>query len=253
MRICFVTHGRAPALTRDDRQAADACRARGLAVAAGAWDDPSVDWAGFDQVVLRSTWNYHLVPDLFDAWLDRLSALGVTVWNPVPVLRWNAGKTYLTALGEVGVPVVPTRVLAPGAVPAPDRWAADFGTPEAVMKPAVGASAHGVLRIRLDEPGIRDRLQEAAVDGPVLVQPFEVGVQERGEWSAIFLAGRYSHAVLKRPAAGDFRVQEELGGRACPGRLPRPSGSSVGRPWPRRRAIPSTPVSTRSRGRRGRA
>ena len=28
--------------------------------------------------------------------------------------------------------------------------------------------------------------------------------------------GHYSHAVLKKPASGDFRVQEELGGHAEP-------------------------------------
>ncbi len=33
------------------------------------------------------------------------------------------------------------------------------------------------------------------------------------EWSLIFFEGGYSHAVLKRPAPGDFRVQRHLGGR----------------------------------------
>jgi hypothetical protein len=35
---------------------------------------------------------------------------------------------------------------------------------------------------------------------------------EQGEWSLVFLGGEFSHAVLKRPAVGDFRVQEEHGG-----------------------------------------
>ena len=57
-----------------------------------------------------------------------------------------------------------------------------------------------------------------------LVQPFVPELLSEGEWSLLFFGGRYSHAVLKRPARGDFRVQEEFGGLALGGRgLPRRS------------------------------
>jgi len=46
------------------------------------------------------------------------------------------------------------------------------------------------------------------------VQPYLAEVRAPGEWSLLFYGGRYSHAVLKRPAAGDFRVQWEFGGSA---------------------------------------
>jgi hypothetical protein len=43
-------------------------------------------------------------------------------------------------------------------------------------------------------------------------------VVSEGEWSLVFLSDggglRFSHAVCKRPAEGDFRVQRELGGTA---------------------------------------
>jgi glutathione synthase/RimK-type ligase-like ATP-grasp enzyme len=45
----------------------------------------------------------------------------------------------------------------------------------------------------------------------VMVQPFLPEIQE-GEWSLVFLGGEYSHAVVKRPADGDFRVQHDFGG-----------------------------------------
>ena len=47
-----------------------------------------------------------------------------------------------------------------------------------------------------------------------MVQAFLPEVAIEGEWSLIFLGGKYSHAVLKLPAAGDFRVQWEFGGSA---------------------------------------
>ena len=33
-----------------------------------------------------------------------------------------------------------------------------------------------------------------------------------GEWSLLFFDGAYSHAVLKRAASGEFRVQSQFGG-----------------------------------------
>jgi glutathione synthase/RimK-type ligase-like ATP-grasp enzyme len=177
-----------------------------------------VDWRAYDRVVVRSTWNYHLEPEAFDAWLNRLESLGVPVLNPVPVLRWNARKSYLGALAAAGVAVVPTRFTGPGRPPDPRGWTEEFGTPEVVVKPRVGASAHGVARMRLDREA--GRLEAVARSAEVLVQPYLAEVPDSGEWSVVCLDGAYSHAVLKRPAEGDFRVQEELGGRSIPAEAP---------------------------------
>jgi hypothetical protein len=45
-----------------------------------------------------------------------------------------------------------------------------------------------------------------------MVQPFLPEVLSEGEWSLVFIDGLYSHAVHKRPAAGSWLVQDELGG-----------------------------------------
>ena len=34
--------------------------------------------------------------------------------NPVPALRWNSDKAYLSDLAAAGVPTVPTTFIAPG-------------------------------------------------------------------------------------------------------------------------------------------
>jgi hypothetical protein len=39
------------------------------------------------------------------------------------------------------------------------------------------------------------------------------GILTEGEYSLFFFGGKFSHAIVKRPAAGDFRVQEQFGGR----------------------------------------
>ena len=48
---------------------------------------------------------------------------------------------------------------------------------------------------------------------PYLVQPYLETVMG-GEVSLFFFGGVFSHAVTKRPAAGDYRVQEMFGGVA---------------------------------------
>ena len=45
-----------------------------------------------------------------------------------------------------------------------------------------------------------------------MVQPFVPEIESDGEWSLQFFSGEFSHAVLKRASAGDFRVQREFGG-----------------------------------------
>ena len=46
----------------------------------------------------------------------------------------------------------------------------------------------------------------------MLVQPFLPEIQSGGELSLLFFDGVFSHAVCKRPKAGDYRVQFQYGG-----------------------------------------
>jgi len=46
----------------------------------------------------------------------------------------------------------------------------------------------------------------------VMLQKFMDSISTEGEWSLIFFGGQFSHAVLKRPRTGDFRVQNDFGG-----------------------------------------
>jgi hypothetical protein len=44
-----------------------------------------------------------------------------------------------------------------------------------------------------------------------MLQPFERGIVEEGEFSMMYFNGVHSHTILKVPKRGDFRVQEEYG------------------------------------------
>ena len=47
-----------------------------------------------------------------------------------------------------------------------------------------------------------------------MLQKFMDSIASEGEWSVMFFAGVFSHAVLKKPKPGDFRVQNDFGGTA---------------------------------------
>jgi hypothetical protein len=45
-----------------------------------------------------------------------------------------------------------------------------------------------------------------------MAQEYIAAVETQGEWSLVYINCEFSHSVLKRPRAGDFRVQHNFGG-----------------------------------------
>jgi glutathione synthase/RimK-type ligase-like ATP-grasp enzyme len=212
-RICFVTCRTWPEISESDRLVQRALEAQGAAVEARAWNAPDAVWDGFDAIVLRSNWDYHFEPDAFVGWLDRLERAGARVFNPPALVRWNLSKAYLLELGRAGVPTVATVILEDESRAGLEALMAARGWSRVVMKPVISASAHDtrlVSAATMDEAAAA--LASGAMRRPVLIQPFVDEIQTRGEWSLIFIETEMTHAVLKRPAAGEFRVQPRLGG-----------------------------------------
>jgi hypothetical protein len=215
--IAFVTYAGAPGITADDGLAADVLEAAGLTVAGAPWNDASIDWPRHACVVIRSTWDYHLAPAAFEAWLHARAADGTNLWNPPVAVLGNTNKRYLAGLEARGFDVVPTEHVPAGSAQRLRDVLARCGWRDAVVKPAVSASAHGTWRTSMAAAGADER-RFAAESGThdLLVQPLLPEVAAEGEWSLIFIAGRFSHAVIKQPAPGDFRVQSEFGGATRP-------------------------------------
>src|SRR5262245_23632912 len=214
-RIAFVTSERLPDLHDDDRLVADALRQRGFAVTAVVWNDPGVDWQQFASVVIRAAWDYHLDEDRYAAWLRRCEAEEVNLWNPATAILANIDKRYLADFAAAGLEIVPIEYVERGQRQSLGTLLERRNWTRAVVKPAVSASAFGTWRTSsasaaLDQP----RFDEEVMQRSLLVQSFADEIVTTGEWSIVFFDGKYSHAVLKKPAAGDFRVQEELGGHA---------------------------------------
>lgn len=217
-RIALITYSGVPAITIDDRLLRDALVARGAEVEARPWD-AIVDWSIYHRIVLRSCWNFHHRPQEFLLWVNDVKTRHEgTLRNTPALVQWSVNKRYLRDFGARGVAIVPTiwvsaddgaEVPNLDALIAGQRW-----TTGAVVKPAISATAHQTWRILAGDTGAHQSRFEAllaASPSGVMVQPFLPEIQE-GEWSLIFLGGQFSHAVVKRPADGDFRVQHDFGG-----------------------------------------
>jgi hypothetical protein len=204
-------------MTEDDRLAADVLGALGVTVSSAAWDDPAVAWWQFDAVVLRSTWNYHHTPTEYARWLLRLSAMQTVLWNPATVVLANMHKRYLVDWAQRGVLVVPAHYVPISSNVLLRELLDARGWHDAVIKPAVSASAHGTWRTsRATADADASRFAEQSRSNDLLIQPYLPEIVAQGEWSMVFFGDAFSHAVLKRPALGDFRVQEHLGGHSVP-------------------------------------
>lgn len=193
---------------------ARALEAAGASVEAVPWiDAASLD--GVDLVLPLVAWGYHERYAEWLALLDGFEAAAARVANPPSVLRWSSDKAYLAELDAAGVPTVPTVVL--NALSEDDLKAAReaFSSAELVVKPLVSASAHGTFRIRAG-----DGVPAAARGRRIIVQPLLPSIAREGEYSLLFFDGVFSHAVVKRPAAGDFRVQPHLGGTTAACEVP---------------------------------
>ena len=213
-RIAFVTCARLPEMHGDDRLVAHALQDCGFQVTTAVWSDASVDWRQFASVVIRAAWDYHLDPARYAAWLRGCETQGVNLWNPAAMVLWNMDKGYLTSFADAGVPAVPIAYVARGGRQSLRTLLERRSWTQAVVKPAVSASAYRTWRTSLTTAAADQRLfEEEVMRRAMLVQPFADEIVNIGEWSIVFFEGEYSHAVLKTPAAGDFRVQEELGGR----------------------------------------
>lgn len=187
-----------------------------------------VDLAPFDACVVRSTWDYPERLDEFRAWLRRTER-ATRLWNPAAAIEWNLHKGYLLDLAEKGVAIPPTRLVRQGAPTSLAALLDAEGWARAVVKPAVGVTAIGAMRVsRAEAPAGQAHLDALLARGDALVQAYVPGIESAGEVSIFAFGGEPAHAVRKTPAPGDYRVQSEYGGRATP-TVPSPAEQDLAR------------------------
>ncbi len=185
LQVALATAAQLPDLDEDGAALLKALDAEGVQAAPVVWDS-GADWAAYDLVVVRSTWDYDRRREQFLAWAASVPRLA----NPADVLAWNTDKTYLQALASAGVPVVETTWLVPG----------DVFTPPAgpyVVKPTVSAGARDTAAYDGGADATAHVQRLLAAGRPVMVQPYLPQVDVLGETSVLCFEGEVSHAASK--------------------------------------------------------
>lgn len=213
----LVTHGYYP--SRPDRTEPDYA-ADQLALMAHAlapydivpepvfWQDDGTDWTRFSAIMPLLAWNYPQQVETLLARFDEIEACGGLLLNDPKTLRANMDKGYLAELAARGAPVPPTLSLETCTHDIILGSFDYFGTDEIIIKPRIGAGAWRQARLKR---GAAVPSADVLPPAAALIQPFLPAVTNEGELSLLYFGGAFSHALIKRPQAGDYRTQGQFG------------------------------------------
>jgi len=177
------------------------------------WSEPSIDWGKYSILLIKSTWDYFDYYPEFLKWIQKIKDLNIRVLNDLETILWNSSKSYLAEIKEKGYPVIYGEKLNKGTEIVFEHIQKVVNSDTWVIKPLVSGGAKNTLKIKSsDWSNYSSRIQNLVSQEDFLVQPFIKEIQEVGEYSLIFFNAEFSHAVLKTPAKGDFRVQHYFGG-----------------------------------------
>lgn len=210
--IFLVTAGNMPKQEPETGLLQEALKEINVSASIVSWDDPNINWQHSKLSLIRTPWDYFDRLEEFRQWLQ-LAATKTTVWNPVEIINWNIHKSYLLGMEQAGVPIVPTILTSKGD---PRQLSEIVGTDfadEIVIKPAVSINAYGAGRFEAGDVNAELHLKQLLESKDVLIQPFIPEIMEHGEASLIFFKSEFSHAIRKIAKKGDYRVQNNWGGR----------------------------------------
>lgn len=200
-------------ILHDDSLLQAALSEHGLTSVRLDWADRDVDWSQFRCAVFRTTWDYFERYAEFTEWLERIERETRLV-NAAHTIWWNLDKHYLADLEARGVPVVPSRYLEAGSETSLREVLSEMDWSEAVLKPCVAGAARHTHRVNVSTAeSLQNELSALLASEAFMLQPFVADITVNGEYSLMVLDGEVTHAVQKVPKAGDFRVQDDHGGK----------------------------------------
>ena len=212
MKIAILTCDQLPNLNLADQPLIEKLAENNVVAIPMVWDDPNTDWTDFDYLIFRNTWDYFEKETQFNNWLNYIEKLGMKTLNSIAIIKQNKHKFYLREMERNGVTILPTIFIdKTNALDMrkliPSHWK------KAVVKPAFSAGSYQTEVFETaDVDKINSQYQSIAAEKELLLQEFMPEIQTLGETSFIFFNKQFSHAVNKKPADGDFRIQVQFGG-----------------------------------------
>ena len=213
MNIALLTCEKFPNLYETDQPLIPELAKHDITASAAIWDDPAIDWAQFDYLIFRNTWDYYEKETAFNLWLDRIEALKIPTLNALEIIDANKHKFYLRDFEAKGISIIPTIFIDKTDALnlrdlIPPHWQ------KMIVKPAFSAGSYQTEAfLATDLDSVNEKYKSIALQKDLLLQEFMPEIQTLGETSLIFFNRQFSHAVNKKPAAGDFRIQVQFGGK----------------------------------------
>jgi len=197
----------------EDQLLQTALENKGLKVCKKDWADSNFDWKKTKYAIFRTTWDYFDRFDEFFSWLDQTKNK-TTFINSAEIISWNIDKHYLQDLAKNGINITPTLFIEKGDEISLKQLFEKTNWNEAVIKPAISGAARHTYRINASNCSEFEVVFQNLIENEcMLFQEFLNNITTQGEISLILIGGKYTHAVKKIAKKGDFRVQDDHGGR----------------------------------------
>jgi len=195
-QIALATCEELPDLDPDDQPLVGLFQELGIEATPAIWSDPTINWAAFDHIIVRNTWDYTNRLEEFLAWAKMHES---RIHNSYEILLWNSNKIYLKDLSDAGFPIVDTQFVTDPLSDWESPLLGDF-----VVKPTISAGSQDTMRFRTIDLDSHDRAQDLMMrivsqGKTAMVQPYLAAVDEIGETAQLFIGGEYSHAIRKGP------------------------------------------------------
>ncbi|WP_299229464.1 hypothetical protein [uncultured Psychroserpens sp.] len=196
----------------EDRLVHHALEDLGLKTLRLAWDDHLFDWSTTKSVLFRTTWDYFDRFKEFSIWLENISKQ-TTLLNSEALIRWNIDKHYLLDLHEKGIHIAESHFIEQGAQVTLAQLHHILDWKDTVLKPCISGAARHTYKLDLENLNSHESIfQKLISNEAMMLQPFQHNIITKGEISMMVFNGQYTHAILKKAKAGDFRVQDDFGG-----------------------------------------
>jgi len=212
-KIALLTCDQFPDLIPTDQKLIHLFQNRQIKAEPAIWNDPNVVWTNYDVLIFRNTWDYYLMDESFSLWLDKIESLGIATYNPIPIIRKNKHKFYLSEMEDASIIIIPSIFIPKTqclnlSLLLPALWQ------KAVIKPAISAGSYLTQMFDAkDIVKISEEYETIATEKDLILQKFIPEIQIDGEISLIYFNKMFSHAVKKTPKDGDFRIQSQFGGK----------------------------------------
>lgn len=222
MNIALVTYQdkgayTSPTLENEDDLLLNFLKIKGLSIEKVIWNDLDVKWEDYDLAILKSPWDYFDLINDFYSWLAKLKSKNIKLLNPIDVVKWNADKHYLHDIEKAGLKVTPSIFIEKGTEIDLKLYLEKFNSNKIIIKPCVSGGSKNTFKVTAaNVEEVNAKLNPLLKQEGFIIQPFLAEIEEEGEWSFLFFGGKFSHALLKKAKAGDFRVQHSFGGTIHP-------------------------------------